>query len=286
MRKVTTINLNGRAYQLEEPAYEKLQTYLHRAETTLADNPDKAEVLLDIEQAIADKFERALERGKNVVSTKQLTDILERMGEVENSDANTDDTKASSKSKRDDLKTSTEVSPAPKRLFVIREGAMLLGLAQGVGAYFGIDANIVRIIFIALTFATSGFWILVYILLGCLLPVAKTEAELAEAYGKPVTAQDIVERAKERAPDSASLKRFSDATMRIIRALCKVASVGLFVLFGIITAVWIWAQVQFPIVRPVSSAQWLATVGGNNCCVHYYRCATSWNRPTSLSLFR
>ena len=38
MQKVITINLNGRAYQLEEAAYEALRTYLNLAEVRLEDN--------------------------------------------------------------------------------------------------------------------------------------------------------------------------------------------------------------------------------------------------------
>ena len=32
MKKVVTINLNGRAYQVEEAGYEELQVYLSKAE--------------------------------------------------------------------------------------------------------------------------------------------------------------------------------------------------------------------------------------------------------------
>jgi len=47
MQKVITINLNGRAYQLDESAYEALRAYLNAAETQLKDNPDRAEILRD-----------------------------------------------------------------------------------------------------------------------------------------------------------------------------------------------------------------------------------------------
>lgn len=45
MNKVTTINLNGTAYQLEEVGYERLKKYLATAKKNLADDPDKDEVL-------------------------------------------------------------------------------------------------------------------------------------------------------------------------------------------------------------------------------------------------
>jgi phage shock protein PspC (stress-responsive transcriptional regulator) len=227
MRKVTTINLNGRAYQLEEQAYDKLQVYLRHAETTLGKNPDKTEVLADIEQAIADKCDRLLKDGKNVVTTEQIAEILGQMGEVESDD--TDSSEAAS----------SEPASA-KRLFVIREGAMFMGVCNGIGAYLGIEPNLVRLAFILLTIFTGGFWIVVYVLLGLFLPTAKTDAELAEAYGKSLTAQAIVARAKERAPDAETWRHFSELLVKLFRIVARIISVAAAVVFGILTAAWLW----------------------------------------------
>jgi phage shock protein PspC (stress-responsive transcriptional regulator) len=231
MHKVTTINLNGRAYQLEDQGYGALQTYLHHAGQALANDPDKAEVLADIEQAIADKCERMLKAGKNVVTAKQIDSILDEMGEVEGNDE--------SNGKAADETASGPA--APKRLFVIREGAMLMGVCRGLGAYFGVDPTFVRIGFVVLTFVTSGFGILIYLLLGLLLPTAKTEADLSEAYGKPITAQAIAERARERAPSPEALQNFSEVLVKILRVVAKVARVVFAIGLGFVTAVWLMA---------------------------------------------
>ncbi len=58
MNKVTTVNLNGRAYQVEEQAYEALRAYLDEAARLLADDPDCKEIMADLEQAIGDKGAR------------------------------------------------------------------------------------------------------------------------------------------------------------------------------------------------------------------------------------
>ena len=52
MNKVTTVNLNGRAYQVEEQAYEQLRAYLDEAARLIADDPDCREIMADLEQAI------------------------------------------------------------------------------------------------------------------------------------------------------------------------------------------------------------------------------------------
>ncbi len=69
MERVVTINLNGNSYQLEEPAYDAVRAYLQHAEATLASDPDKAEVLRDLEQAIADKCASYLSPSKSVIAS-------------------------------------------------------------------------------------------------------------------------------------------------------------------------------------------------------------------------
>ena len=60
MQKVITINLNGNAYQVDEAGYAALVAYLEGAERQLEDNPDRAEIIADLEQAIAEKCRRFL----------------------------------------------------------------------------------------------------------------------------------------------------------------------------------------------------------------------------------
>ena len=79
MQKVITINLNGNAYQLEETAYALLRAYLDRAELQLKDNPDKAEIISDLEQAIADKCRKFLGGHKSVVSATEIDQIIKEM---------------------------------------------------------------------------------------------------------------------------------------------------------------------------------------------------------------
>jgi len=82
MRKVTTINLNNNAYQVDEEGYEALRRYLEDAARALASNPDRAEILADLEQAIADKCRLTLGAHKSVVSTAEIERILQEMGPV------------------------------------------------------------------------------------------------------------------------------------------------------------------------------------------------------------
>jgi phage shock protein PspC (stress-responsive transcriptional regulator) len=83
MRTVITISLNGNAYQLDAVGYDALRAYLQVAEQRLAGNPDQAEILADLEQAIADKCHRYLGPHKNVVSADEVSEVIREMGPVD-----------------------------------------------------------------------------------------------------------------------------------------------------------------------------------------------------------
>src|ERR1017187_600635 len=83
MNKVITINLDGSAYQLEEGGYDALRAYLETATTRLQGNPDRDEILSDIERAIAEKFRALLGSHKTVVETKEVAAVLAEMGPIE-----------------------------------------------------------------------------------------------------------------------------------------------------------------------------------------------------------
>src|SRR3954466_13940531 len=91
MQKVVNISLNGIAYQLEEPGYNELRAYLESAEARLADSPDRAEVMADLEQAIGEKCRRTLSPHKTVVSSLEISRTVQEMGPVEAPDQKTAD---------------------------------------------------------------------------------------------------------------------------------------------------------------------------------------------------
>ncbi len=152
MNKVITINLHGRAYQLEEPGYQKLREYLDEAAARLENDPDKKEILSDLEQSVAEKLDRYLNGHKTVVDEKEVLEVIKEMGPVESSQ---DEHSANSQAK----------SSSPKRLYKIREGSMIAGVCTGLAAYFNVDVVLFRIIFVVLVFVTHGFGILLYIII-------------------------------------------------------------------------------------------------------------------------
>lgn len=182
MKTVITLSLNGKAYTFEDPGHARLRRYLDEAEQALAQDPDRAEILMDLEQAIGERCARTLDAHKDVVSAAELEQILEEMGPVQAAEAQSD--------------SSTPSGAAPKKLYQIREGAMIAGVCNGIAAYLGLDVTVVRVAFVVLTFLTGGFWILLYLVIMLLVPSADTFEQRAAARGVPFNAQQLMERAK------------------------------------------------------------------------------------------
>jgi len=196
MNKVITINLNGNAYQLEEDGYEALRAYLEAAARGLSGNPDKDEIIADIEQAIADKFRAFLGANKTVVVAKEVKDVIAQMGPVQDDSGPAAGAAGQGAPGGGPAANPGAAAGAPKRLYRIREGAQLAGVCNGLAAYFGIDVTLIRILF-AVCVLSFGAGVLLYIVMMFVIPAANTPEEMAAAQGIPATAEDFIKRAKE-----------------------------------------------------------------------------------------
>ena len=195
MQKVISINLNGVAYQLEEGGYGVLQDYLSRAERELKDNPDRAEIMLDLEQAIADKCQRFLGPHKSIVTEAEVAQIVAEMGPVTSGPG----AEKAGQRTEDGTKPNTGDASAPatpKRLYRLPEGAMLAGVCNGIAAYVQLDVTLVRIAFVLLAVLTKGVGILVYVALMFVVPEATTAEARAATGGSAINAREIVDRVK------------------------------------------------------------------------------------------
>jgi phage shock protein PspC (stress-responsive transcriptional regulator) len=195
MQKVITINLNGNAYQLDEDGYEELRAYLDHAEAQLGGNPDASEILRDLEQSVGEKCQRLLGPGKSVVTPLEITQILREIGPVESGGASWA------------YGAPSGSAPQPKRLYQIREGAMVSGVCNGIAAYLNIDPTIVRVAFVVVFVAVAAtrgdaalLVVFFYLLLMFLVPYAKTSEQRAAAQGAsaslPYKLQNAVEKVK------------------------------------------------------------------------------------------
>lgn len=197
MNKVITINLNGNAYQLEEDGYEALRRYLDTAARRLEGNPDRDEIIADIEQSIADKFRALLGASKTVVAAREVLAVIDEMGPVQDASGSPEGSAPGAPGPAQKAAASASPAPGtPKRLYRIRDGSQFGGVCSGLAAYFNIDVTIIRLAFVFMTIVW-GSGILVYLIMMIAVPWAETPAEEAAATGSPSTAEEFIRRAKE-----------------------------------------------------------------------------------------
>lgn len=211
MQKVVIVNLNGIAYHLEESAHAALGAYLARAEAQLRDNPDRLEIVGDLEQAIADKFARYLGPSKNVVTASDMTTILEEMGPVHDETGNST-ASASASDNRDGASSSSATTgrgatsdPAgastTKRLYRMLESGLIGGVCSGIATFTNTDVTLIRVGatlvgLLEVVFLHTPFTLLAYLAAMFIIPAADTSEERAAARGIPFNAQQLIDEAK------------------------------------------------------------------------------------------
>jgi phage shock protein PspC (stress-responsive transcriptional regulator) len=201
MRRVITASLNGNAYQIEDDAFAVLAAYLDEGARALAGNPDKAEIIADLEQAIADKCARYLSPHKTVIAREEIDQVLKEMGPVEGGAPAAAAAGAGAAPAPGPAPGVAEAAGAPRRLYQISEGAIVSGLCNGLAAYLHADVTIVRVIFVLLVLLSGGAALFAYLVLMFIVPYATTSEEHAAARGLPFNARALVERAKAKAAE-------------------------------------------------------------------------------------
>jgi len=213
MRPVISVSLSGRAYQLEDDAHAALAGYLDSAARALAGNPDQAEILADLEQAIADKLERCLGPHKTVIARGEIEQVIHEMGPVDSgpgSAASQDGVPRDAPPGNGGADNAAGAggqpgAAAPKRLYQISDGALISGVCKGIAVYLDVDVTLVRVLFVIAAVLTGGLAILAYIFMMFIVPYANTPEEHAAARGLPFNARVLVEQAKLKAAQLADV---------------------------------------------------------------------------------
>jgi phage shock protein PspC (stress-responsive transcriptional regulator) len=191
MNKTVNINLAGTFFHIDEDAYQKLQRYLEAIKRSFTDSQGRNEILADIEVRIAELFNERVENDKQVVSIKEVEQVITIMGQPE--DYMVDEEIFDDEPKR--TYTSSRTS-STRKLYRDTESAYIGGVSSGLAHYFDVDPLWIRIAWVILFFG-FGTGFLVYILLWILMPAAETTSEKLAMSGKPVNITNIEEKVKE-----------------------------------------------------------------------------------------
>jgi phage shock protein C len=67
-----------------------------------------------------------------------------------------------------------------KTLYRTHQGRVLAGVCSGIGEYFGVDANLVRVVFALVAIFTGGFGALAYLAGWVLIPEEGEKSSIAQ----------------------------------------------------------------------------------------------------------
>lgn len=83
MNKTVNINLANTFFHIDEEAYTKLRRYLESIKKYFDGTPGSDEIIADIEARIAELFSEKMENDRQVITMKEVDDVITVMGQPE-----------------------------------------------------------------------------------------------------------------------------------------------------------------------------------------------------------
>ena len=167
MKKVININFQGRVIPIEETAYEILKQYVDSLRRYFINEEGKEEIINDIESRIAELFGETLKKGSTCITDDDVNAVINSIGRPEDFDGDGEEEKVKSRVYEESAGSNYTYTKGD-RLFRNENNKVIAGVCGGIAAYFGVDAMLIRILFIVCAFA--GFGLLVYIVLWIAVP--------------------------------------------------------------------------------------------------------------------
>ncbi len=156
MKQTYSVNIGGRAYNIDADAYALLDKYLKDISSRLSDSD--VESMEDIEGRIADIFDERVTSSMQVVNIEMVRRAMAVIGRPEMFGGQ----------KRGFSYHGSGF--CEKRLYRSAENRVLGGVCGGLGEYFDLDPNLVRAISVILFFFTPA--LLAYIIMWIVIPKA------------------------------------------------------------------------------------------------------------------
>lgn len=197
MNKTVNINLANMLFHIDEEAYNIMRRYLESVKRSFANTPGSDEIIADIEARIAELFHDKLENERQVITQKEVDEVIAIMGQPEDYMVDEDIFEDEPRTK------TTTAQNRVKKLYRDTEKKYVAGVSAGLAHYFSIDPLWIRLLWIFLTIFTWGGFIFIYGLLWILIPEAKTTAQKLDMSGETVNISNIERKVKEGFDDVA-----------------------------------------------------------------------------------
>jgi len=142
------------------------------------------------------------------------------------------------------------------KLYRSQRDAMLAGVCGGLGEYFGIDANLVRLVFILLAVA-DGVGILIYFALWLIVPRAERSASGRETI--QIGAEEIAEKARSIGKDVRNAVGHRGTQAGVFLGLTLIVLGAIFLLrnLGVAWLHWLGFGVVWPVLLVIAGLVFL-----------------------------
>ena len=187
MKKTFTINLGGTVFHIDEDAYELLDNYLSNLRIHFSKEEGAEEIVHDMELRISELFSERLREIREVITIKDVEEIITQMGKPE---------ELSGECEEESHASETE-EKGPRRLFRDGENKVIGGVCSGIAAYMDWDITMVRLLFLIFGFFMHGFFIIAYIVMWFVVPEATTATERLLMKGIKANVKNIGETVTE-----------------------------------------------------------------------------------------
>lgn len=248
MKKNISVNLKGYLFNIDEDAFELLNSYLDRLKKHFKNDAGSNEIIDDIEDRIAELLREKLSVSKVAITISDVQDVIKIMGDTTQFDKNEGQSEDSKNSDESDSETNA------RRLYRDPDEKIVAGVASGIAAYFSMDPLWIRLAFVALFFMSPG--LLIYILLWIVIPEAKNTAQKLEMRGMPINIENIEKTIKDefeginekfkdfkeknfskRKNEPNVFERIASALIQVFAGLVRVIGIFVGILFTVIALV-------------------------------------------------
>lgn len=197
MKKTISVNISGLIFNIEEDAFERLKKYLSTIKGYFDQSESQEEIIGDIEARIAELFSERVSDAKQVITEKDVQDVMDIMGQPEDYLGDEEPQPTAQSNKRQYSEEGRSAGSESKKLFRDPDDTILGGVCSGLGAYFGIDTVWLRLAFAgAVIFFGTG--LLLYVILWAVIPEAKTTADKLRMNGDPIDVDSIKKKIDEQ----------------------------------------------------------------------------------------
>ncbi len=180
MKKNFTVNIGKQLFNIDEDAFEILNSYLSRLRNLFAADESRDEIMADIEMRIAELLgHRVSQKGQGIVVSEFVREVISEMGEPgQLSDSGSEQGSSATSSR------------TTGKLFRDPINRKVGGVASGLAAFIGINPIWIRLVFLLSTFL-YGSGPIVYIVLWIILPEAQTTVEKLEMQRQQINIDNL-----------------------------------------------------------------------------------------------